>query len=167
MEKLNKQAIRTLAEQYKEKANASTYAKMLEQENTKPIYAAILNFSVAANSVVTSTTITADSDGDFQFTGITGNFRFAAGATWPTDGQVNVQITDQASGYKLTQGYVPLHLLVNPGFISTSAFPQRFYPTPFHFTLFKATTLQFDFICTMTSYAATVNILLEGRKIFS
>jgi hypothetical protein len=159
--------IRALAQQYLEKANAVTYSKMLEQENTKPIYASINSFVVTANSVVTSTTITADSDGDFQFTGITGSVTYAAGATYPSDGQLNVQITDQASGYKLTQGYVPFHLLVNPGFISTTVFAQRFYTTPFHFTLFKASTLQFDFSCTMVSYAATVNVLLEGKKVFS
>lgn len=144
------------------RSRAAVDAKIIEQGSVKVIFSSINQLAIPANSTV-SATIIADSDGDFQFSGITGSFVHAG---YPATGIILVRISEQASGYSLTQGFVPFHLLVNPGFISAAVPAQRFYPTPFNETILRSTVLQFDFQNTDAAIAATVNVLAEGRKVY-
>lgn len=154
--------IATQARQFAERARAVVDAKIMEQTNTKVIFSSINQLSVPANTTKQST-ITADSDGDFQFTGITGSFILAG---FPSTGVILVEIKEQASGYSLTQGYVPFHLLVNPGYLSATVFNQRYMPTPFHETIIRSTVLQFNFQNTDPANTATINVMAEGRKVY-
>jgi len=144
------------------RSRAAVDAKIIEQSTVKVIFSSINQLAIPANSTVQAT-IVADSDGDFQFSGITGSFVHAG---FPATGIILVRIVEAASGYSLTQGFVPLHLLVNPGFISAAVPAQRFYPTPFNETILRSSVLQFDFQNTDPAIAATVNILAEGRKVY-
>lgn len=160
--KLDFTKIRTIATEMAERSRAAVDSKIMEQSTVKVIFSSINQLPVPANSTV-SATIVADSDGDFQFTGITGSFVHAG---FPATGIILVRITEQASGYSLTQGFVPFHLLVNPGLIAAGLNNQRFYPTPFNETILRSTVLQFDLQNTDPAIAATVNILAEGRKVY-
>lgn len=121
-------------------------------------------------------TITVEQGTDFKCQWITGSaFAYASGNTteFPMPGAANtnwsgrglsIKITDTRSGRELTSGYVPVELLLTPGYGNNFQ-----HPYPFRYFFYRNTKIRFDVRNrdVSGSKAQSFDIALNGYKILT